>query len=653
MTGRVDVGRGKSVQLLNSVGHAGADRREGPDCRGSGNRWLALVVLVCLALVAGACAIRPLPPLQKPPELNPGDPGSGEPQEERPPCTLAAVRSCGLPYPTDDFEVPNPNSPTGVGIEIPDGVIPEHILDSLGPGADIKSAFDGADGFSALSPILFEFDVPVDAGYLPEDGGDKVQVFDLTTGDRLEIRVSLSVEALRHGAPETILMIQPVTRWPYGHQVVAAVAQLRGIAADPSPASAIETGHLDPVFADLASVGVGDGSGEGLLSATRFTVGTRENATRYLTTMADVARNEPHPVRRIKVHPPLFHQNASAFVQGEVSISDFRDESGVIRLDQPPKPSWIPFLLVIPKKPASERGAPVAVYGHGLTINKETNTVVANANAKKGIATIAIDVPNHGARQAGQGGYLLDLANPKGLGRLLNMFPQGIVDHVSLVEAVEEELTDLDAAPWNPFGRSGDGVADLDTSSIFYQGTSMGGVLGAAEVALIPEIDAAFLQVPGSGVADIIFHSLLWAVFSGVVPWNATAGDAAALMGAVTMLVDRGENAHLMEELGASGRAVFLQVGVGDLVVSNAATTRMARLLGFTNMEPSYGAVDVPSSGSTEFPADGRGVKAIWPSTASPEGQGFLAHVSFTEPKAMRLMDDWLDNRLAAMGLVP
>jgi hypothetical protein len=539
-----------------------------------------------------------------------------------------------------------------VGVEVPDGLIPGHILDSLGPGADVTSAFEGADGFSALSPILFEFDVPVDAGYLPGDGGDVVKVFDLTAGERLEIRVNLSIEALRHGAPETILMIQPVTRWPYGHQVVASVGELHGVVADPSPAPGIELGHLDSVLTDLATVGVGDGSGDGLLSATRFTVGTRENATKYLRTMSDIARDETHPVRRIKVQPPIFHQNASALVQGEVAISDFRDPDGVIRLDQPPAPSWIPFLLVLPKKPASRAGAPIAVYGHGLTVSKETSVVVASANAKKGIATIAIDVPNHGARQAGQGGHLLNLANPKDLGRLLNMIPQGIVDHVSLVESIQE-LAELDAAPWKPFGPSGDGVADLDTSRILYQGTSMGGVLGAAEVAVIPEIDAAFLQVPGSGVADIIFHSLLWSVFSGVVPWNAGAGDAAALMGVSSMLLDRGENAHFMEELGASGRAVFLQVGVGDHVVPNETSTRMARLLGFTKMEPSYGAVDVPSNGSPQLPADGRGLREIWPTTASPETQGILAHVSFSEPAAMRLMDDWLDNRLAALGILP
>ncbi len=611
-------------------------------------RFARTIIPLCLAtvLVAGACSLRPIPPI-----LDSGGPSAERTADAPPPCAWGAVRSCALPYPSDDFEIADATSPTGVRVRMPSEVIPETTQNDLGPGAGLSDAFDGSDGFSALSPIVFEVDNPINGDFFPADGGNLIQVFDLTTGERQPIRAELSTEALRRGAPNTIVMAWPLTRWEYGHRIVASLGSVRGYFMDPSPAKGLLDGHLDPVLADLAAMGVGDGSGKGLLSATRFTVGTREHAKADMTEMANIARDTPHPVRNIEVHAPIFFQRASAFIRGEVAITDFRDSDGIAKPEHKPVQTWIPFIAVLPDKPASSAGAPVAVYGHGLIVSKETMLLVADANSAAGVATIGIDVPNHGERQAGQGGYLLDLANPKGLGRLLSMFVQGTVDHVSLVEAIEEELSGMDVAPWNLDGNHGDGVADLDTSTILYEGTSMGGVLGASEVALTPEIDAAFLQVPGSGVADILYHSQLWVAFAEVIPWSAGAGDAAALMGIATSLVDRGENAHLMDDLRESGRAVFLQVGVGDRIVPNSASDRLAALLGLDQMEPRLGATNRPSSGSTELPADGRGMKEIWPTHSAPSNQGFVAHVSFIEPQALKLLEDWLDDRLLALGV--
>ena len=367
--------------------------------------------------------------------------------------------------------------------------------------------------------------------------------------------------------------------------------------------------------------------------------------------MSDIARDSPHPVRNIEVNPGAFFPNSSTMVRGEVALTDFRDADGLVSPDHPITETWVPFIAVMPDRPATDAGAPVAVYGHGLTVSKETMGTVAGVNSSRGVATIGIDVPNHGERQAGQGGHLMDLANPQSLGRMIGMVSQGIVDQVSLVEAIEEELAGLDVSPWSIDGNHGDGVPDFYTDTILLEGTSMGSVLGASEVALIPEIDAAFLQVAGTGIADTLYHSQLWSVFSGVVPWNASAGDAAALMGVATMLLDPADATHLQDELRESGRPVFLQVGVGDQIVPNASAHRLGAILGLEQMEPTHGATNLPSSGSTALPPDGRGVKEIWPTRSSAENQGFVAHVSFMEPAGLKLLQDWLGDRLAAEGL--
>jgi hypothetical protein len=308
-------------------------------------------------------------------------------------------------------------------------------------------------------------------------------------------------------------------------------------------------------------------------------------------------------------------------------------------------------MMVLPTKPAGPDGAPVVVYGHGLLAAKETMLVVASTNAEHGLATIGIDVPNHGDRQD-EGGYVLDIAKSSTFGRLASMPLQGEVDTVSLISAIRHHLAGVDLGPWTATG-SGDGVADLDTSRLLYEGTSMGGVLGAASVALSPELQGSFLQVAGSGTGDIIFHSLLWPLFAGVIPSNASAGDAAALLGAATMLLDRSDNSNVVDAL--RDRPVFLQFGVGDGVVPWFASERLMSIADLPLVGSELQPLHLPlrRTGGDTIPADGRGAEQIYPVASATDTRSFLAHLSFMEPRAEVLLDQWLDNRLAAMGLAP
>jgi hypothetical protein len=562
------------------------------------------------------------------------------------------VRSCALPYPSDEFSVADPSTSTGRRLEVPrEGLVPAAALRQLGPGAGLDSAFGGGDagikdGYSALSPVIFEVDQSIRSNAVPEDGGEVVKVYDTATGASVPVRVELPFDAALRGAPRTIVMAWPRLRWEHGHTYVARMAKVPGEIVTPSPAQAMgwSTPWVEALRASLAQVD--DRDWTELLSATRFTVGSRANAIGGLEHMAEVAASEEHPVRNLVSHPPVLVEGTSAMISGEVAISDFRDVDGVVWPWRAPQRRWVPFLLMVPERPATDHGAPVSIYGHGLVINKESMLLVAAMNARKGVATLGIDVPNHGWRSR-EGGYLLELATPRRLGRLVNMPLQGIVDHVSLVGALQHHLASVDLAPWSPLGPPGDGVADLDPSVLLYEGTSMGAVLGAAEVALIPEIDAAYLQVPGAGVADIIMHSLLWVVFSSVVPHGAAAGDAAALMGAATMLLDPTDSTYVLDGLAASRRPVFVQLGVGDAIVPTPTSERFVHLLGLPRVGPALSDITAAQAGDA-IPPDGRGFVEVWSMSSNPTTQGFMAHVSFIEGRSERFLSAWLDQRLRA-----
>jgi len=610
----------------------------------SQRRVIGAALALAIALLASACAFVPV--VTAPTELRVAP--------DRP-CAAVAAVSCALPFPTDEFSVPDPTTATGRRLTAPDGLIAERVLSRLGPGASQADAFDGADGYSAVTPIIFEFAAPVVPGSVPADGGDVVALFDLVSGERVPLRAGVPVDAARHGGPDTIVMAWPRARLEFGRTYVARVDDgLRARTGGPAPrAPGMSRGddpHVASLRLDLARV-EGDRWAQ-TLSATRFTVRSEANATYELDAMNQIVRSTDHPVRNLRVDPALLIDSASAVVTGEVLLSDFRDADGPARVANGATPSWERFVLVLPERAAGPAGAPVAIYGHGITVAKETMLFTAGTNARRGVATIGIDIPNHGDRQAGEGGYVLDIARSRTFGRLASMPLQGVVDHVSLLMAVQQHLGDLEFTAPATFDRPARPAPRLDVDTVLYQGTSMGGVLGAAFVGLTPEIDGAFLQVTGAGIADIIMNSLVWPLFMGVVPTGAATGDAYALMGAASLLLDHAESTNVLSRLRDRGTPVFVTQGVGDGIVPGATTDRLVSLLDLPLVGPELTSISLPrrSTGGHQVPVDGSGVAQIWP-YSSVELQSFAAHISFGQARSVRLLDEWIAGRLAAEGV--
>lgn len=551
-------------------------------------RGLIVAGLVAVtALVGGACASQPT-----------------EPKLE---CRPAEPRSCLLPFPSERYLTRDDTTATGWRVAVPDDVLPASVLGQLRPGGDQHSAYDGADGFSPLTPITFQFPTALTNGEVADNGGGHVTVTDDTTGEPVDFRVDRSVDAVRFLQRDTVLMLWPATVWPYGHRITAAVS------FPGRPAT-----------------------------STTFVVRSIDNGRGNLDALAAAVRAEDHPVRRLSVGPSLL--GGAKLVSGEVATTDFRDGDGVVPRDRTAshRTTWVRFILTLPARPASAKGAPVAIYGHGIIAFKETMAVVAGPNADAGIATIALDIPNHGERMAD--GSVLDLAIPARLGQLISMPLQGTLDNLSLLLAVRSHLGQLRTL----LPEAG---VDLDVENVLYEGTSMGGFLGAELLGIAPEITRAFIQVPGSGIIDTLYHSLLWPVFSRVIPSGISAGESGVLLSAAASMADRTENALILDRVKRMGTAVRIVYGAGDGTVPNTSTDRMLRLL------------DVPVAGPIKNPTTARRVDVdglakldgsaldrvatqidTWGQQRSWAG-GLLTHLSFLDRTPMEELRAWVQRR--------
>ena len=165
------------------------------------------------------------------------------------------------------------------------------------------------------------------------------------------------------------------------------------------------------------------------------------------------------------------------------------------------------FNLFLPPGTAPAGGWPVAIYGHGFTDNKnQTPFFVAGSMARRGIATIAINVVGHGSGplgtltvnrasgapvvlSAGGRGFDQDgngaitttegvnAVAPQTLVGSRDGLRQTVIDLMSLVREIE---VGVDA--------DGNGTRDLDPAKISYFGQSFGGIYGTKFLAVEPNV---------------------------------------------------------------------------------------------------------------------------------------------------------------------
>lgn len=573
-------------------------------------------------------------------------------------CHPLKVEHCVLPWPSNHFTVKDPKTPSGLRVVLPNEVISPQTLSQLPASVRPQEIFADSDGFSAAGSILFEFDGLIDEARFETQKNAYIHVYDLTTGVEAK-NIAISISKLASETTKTYIEIYPEVRWEYGHEYVALMqfGFLSKNGTGPNRVPAIDRVLAEPaafggVYAKslkfIASQGIDHDS---ILSMTHFTVRSRENVMKPLIDAKNIIANMPHPVRNLKViHQP--HASLAAIVYGELLATDFTDTNRGINFQKISvgRSRWVQFVLTLPKVAYQDK-APIAIYAHGLGFFKEAALVQAYDNAAKGFATIAIDHPYHGNRVIKGDPYLLRMINHQHLPEMVSLSFQITSDHMSLFYALKDTLADLDVLPKATFRQEGelvtaDGLPDLDSDFVIFQGLSLGGVMGSAFAAMMP-LDGAFLQVSGVNISRILAHSVLWPrLFSNLVPPGTALAEVAFAMSAYQQIQDYGDGINFIDyyddELKANGsKKIAVIYGLGDQIVGNFGSLGVARLLKIPVLRPVLDA-RVGLQESSGF-VEGAGVVQLKPWLDGTSAAALTAHFTMFSEHGRKALNEWFE----------
>ncbi|MFN7953455.1 MAG: hypothetical protein U0610_17145 [bacterium] len=577
---------------------------------------------------------------------------------------------CYFPFPTNLFTKPAATA-TGLSLDL-------HAESFRTPAtAEMMRRYPpellaGADGWSALAPVMMPLPALPDPASLPTDPAQSIQpdasvrLWDVDAGQPLAFRALLDGRAAGEAIPRALLSLVPQTPFASHHTIVALVTD-RVRTADGAPMPAFEgfrrvlapaTGGdsdaervrdaFQPVLATLVSA-LREDPAHAVL-ATAFTVRSNELVTRDLRALAraifERARTNPPRFRVgqiVQPLPALETKGVAAGVIGYLTAPDYRDADHRIAWDSRGRPieqreHELEFLLKLPKAGAGR--APVVVFGHGLGAFKETMLQITSAVGQRGYATIGIDIPGHHSR-LGEDGPMPEYLTFERLLEGRDLLLQTVADELQLVRLVEGALTTLDVLP-----AGGDGVPDLAPAPVAFVGQSLGSTLGGALLAVEPAIGAAVLNVPGAGFISLFQQSPgLGSILDGMLPAGATAADRLVLVPILQLFfdtIDPGSfSPHVIDDPfpGQRPKDVLLQQAMDDVDVPASATALYAGALGVPQVEPSLDSVF--GLETVVAPVTGSGLYQFHVSNVTALNHQLL----LSRPGALNQVADFIDTR--------
>lgn len=553
-------------------------------------------------------------------------------------CQPFAARACAFPFPSNLLTVPDPRTATGLRVRLPAAALPVS-----NRGVHLRTGpYDSGDGFSPGSTLIVHIRGLDNQRALTRTGaaglldigrsmgpGQPIVVVDEQTGERVPIWSSLDPV----GAPRTStdLVIHPAGSFREGHTYAVALRALRtaGGRLIVAPgwfarlrdrrmllgAERPQAARYAHIFSVLARAGIRRRS---LYEACDFTVASSFGLTHRMLAIRDRAFAALGDRRladgRVTGRAPSFRVLSTAplsptvtEVSGTLQVPCYLRTCGLSSATGfhyssrglHAAPTQIhgrfvtaPFECIVPASASAASPARISLFGHGF-LSTAADVTQPSQQALASTYDIVLCATDWLGLARGDKFNDVDaMLDPNRLPAQIDRMQQGVLDMLYLGRLMISPLG-LSASP--TFQRDGRSV--LDTSALYYDGNSTGGIQGGIVTAVSPDVTRAVL-----GVSSIDWAN--WLIprtpgFQGIGAF-ATEQDTRypdlssrpLLLDLMQQIWDRGDPDGYVQRLishrfaGTHPHHVLMQSAYGDLEVSMYSAAAEARTIGLDAHQP-------------------------------------------------------------------
>jgi len=455
-----------------------------------------------------------------------------------------------------------------------------------------------------------------------------VVVINARTGKRHPIWAEIDSNAKR--ARDRVLIIRPAVNLDEGERYIVALRNLRnarGKRLKPgrgfriyrdrirTGARPIERrrGHFEQIFRKLRKAGVKRGS---LYLAWDFTVASERSLTGRMLHIRDDAfetlgdtnlkdlqvagGSPPVVIDSVTDLTPAQDDKIARKVEGRITVPCYLSNGcapgGSFRFDSRGLPRRMgtmeaKFFCNIPRSaldPVSPPKSRISLYGHGLlgTADEIDASNVKSMSNEHNFVFCA--TPWAGFSEEDVPHIVSVLGDFSGFNTVTDRMQQGFLNMLFLGRAMIHPQG-LSALP--AFQKGGQSV--IDTSALFYDGNSEGGIMGGGLTAVAPDFTRAVLGVPGMNYSTLLQRSVDFDTYAQILyPNYPRVVDRQLWLALIQLLWDRGEAdgyAHHMtrDPLPDTPRhTVLMHVAFGDHQVSDTAAEVEARTIGARAYQP-------------------------------------------------------------------
>src|SRR5215211_2046597 len=525
-----------------------------------------------------------------------------------------------LPWPNDQFTKLDKRTDTGLRLNLKKSDMPRN---KDGKPID-PTDMDRADGFSPGSAILVKvpgLDTPaaLRRSRLPSLRNlrrglakrSPVVVFNARTGKRHPIWAELDSNAPK--AKDRLLIIRPARNFEEGERYVVVLRNLRDARGRRIRGGSFRSRRLSRLLQNLRDERV---AFRDVYLAWDFTVASRRSLAGRMLHIRDdafkilgdrnlkdleVAGESPSVfVDSVTDYTPAEDDRIARKVEGRITVPCYLTKAcapgGSFRFDKRGLPRRMgvmeaPFVCNIPRSaldPAAPAKARPSLYGHGL-LGRASEIDAGNVKSMSNEHNFVFcATPWAGFANEDVTHIVSVLADFSGFNTVADRMQQGFLNMLFLGRAMLHP-NGLSANP--AFQKNGQSV--LDTTRLFYDGNSQGGIMGGALTALAPDFDRAALGVPGMNYSTLLQRSVDFDQYAQILyPSYPKVRDRQLWLSQIQLLWDRGEANGYAHHItthplpNTPRHNVLMHVAFGDHQVSDTTAEVEARTIGARAYRP-------------------------------------------------------------------